>query len=86
VAEQMVGIVTHYYGKIRVAAVELTDADLHVGETIHVLGRSTDFTQVIHSMQIEHALVETAPRGASVGIKVIEPAREHDRVFRVGTD
>jgi putative protease len=82
----MVGVVTHYYGKISVAAVELTDADLRVGETIHVLGRSTDFTQAIHSLQIEHAPVETAPRGASVGIKLIEPARERDRVFKVAAD
>ncbi len=58
----------------------------NVGETIHVLGRSTNFTQAVHSMQIEHAPVVTAPRGASVGIKLIEEAREHDRVFKVGTD
>jgi len=82
-SEQQLGVVSHYFGKISVAAVELTDADLHVGETIHVLGRSTDFTQTVRSMQIEHKPVETAPRGASVGIKVIEPVRVHDRVYRV---
>jgi putative protease len=86
VAEQKVGVVTHYFGRLSVAAVELTDGELHVGDTIHVKGHTSDFTQTVDSMQLEHDEVESAAVGESVGIKVVEHAREHDEVFKVTSD
>jgi putative protease len=86
VAEQKVGIVTHYFGKLSVAAIELTDGELNVGDTIHVKGHTSDFTQSVDSMQLEHDSVEAAAVGQSVGIKVVEHAREHDEVFKVTPD
>ena len=85
-AEEEIGVVTHYFGKIGVAAIELTGRELGVGDTIHVLGRTSDFTQTVRSMQIEHAQVEHAKKGDSVGIKMIEYTREHDEVFKVIPD
>ena len=35
-AEQLIGVVTHYFGKIKVAALELTAGELSVGDTIHI--------------------------------------------------
>ncbi len=84
--EKKVGIVTHYFGKIGVAAIEITEGELHVGDTIHVKGHSTDFTQPIDSMQVEHEAVQIARRGDSVGLKVAGHAREHDEVFKVTAD
>jgi putative protease len=82
-AEQLVGKVTHYFGKAHVAAIEITEGELHVGDTIHVVGHTSDFTQKIDSMQIEHAPVEVAKVGDAIGVRVAEHAREHDQVFRV---
>ena len=82
-AEEKIGVVTHYFGNIGVAAIKLTDGALSVGDTIHVKGHTSDFTQEIGSMQIEHEEVPTAKKGADIGIKVIEHAREHDEVFKV---
>jgi translation initiation factor IF-2 len=81
--EQKVGIIVKYFAKPNVAAIELTDGSLKVGDTIRIHGHSTDFQQTIDSMQVEHASVTTAEKGASIGIKVKERVREHDVVFIV---
>ena len=81
--EVKIGHVSHYFGKIQVAAIELSDGDLSVGETIHIKGHTSDFTQKIDSMQIEKANVESAKKGQSIGIRVSEHARVGDEVFKV---
>ena len=85
-AEQKIGVVRHYFGKIGVAAVEVTDGELSVGDTIHVKGHSSDFTQRVESMQVEHSPVESASAGETVGMKMGERTREHDEVFKVTED
>ena len=85
-SEQLIGTVTHYFGKARVAGIEITAGELHVGDTIHVVGHTSDFTQRIDSMQIERAAVESAGVGDQIGVKVAEHAREHDQVYRVLPD
>jgi translation elongation factor EF-1alpha len=84
--EQLVGTVTHYFGKPHVAIVDVTAGELHVGDTIRVAGAHSDFTQEIGSMELEHAPVDSAKVGDSVGIQVSERAREHDQVYRVTGD
>lgn len=82
-AEVEIGKVTHYFGKIQVAAIEITSGSLAVGDTIHVKGHTSDFTQTIDSMQIEGKNVDRATVGQAIGIKVVEHAREHDTVYKV---
>ncbi len=82
-AEQLIGKVTHYFSKAQVAAIEITDGELHVGDTIRVVGHTSDFTQTIDSMQIEHAAVPVAKVGDQIGVRVVQHAREHDQVYRV---
>ncbi len=85
-SEQLVGKVSHYFSHARVAAIDLTDGELAVGDTIHVRGHSSDFTQRIESMQIEHASVQSAKVGDKIGVQVADHAREHDQVYRVTPD
>ena len=80
--EKEVGRVTHYFTKIGVAIVDLTE-ELKVGDTIHVKGHTSDFTQKVESIQIEHKQVEKAGKGTSIGLKVDEHAREGDVVYKV---
>jgi translation initiation factor IF-2 len=84
--EQKIGRVTHWFGHINVAAIELTEGELAVGDTIHVRGHTTDHTQKVDSMQIEKQTIQTASRGQSVGIKLSTHARPHDEVFKVVPD
>ncbi|HID86249.1 MAG TPA: translation elongation factor-like protein [Anaerolineae bacterium] len=81
-AEKPIGKVSHYFTRIGVAAIELTD-QLAVGDTIHIQGATTDFEQVVESMQIEHEDVEVAEAGQSVGIKVVDRVRAGDTVYKV---
>jgi putative protease len=76
-----VGRITHFFSKINVAVVELK-APLKVGDTIVVKGPTTDFQQVVDSMQIEHQNVQAALVGQSIGLKVVQRARETDVVFK----
>lgn len=80
--EKQVGRVTHYFNKIGVAIVELED-DLKVGDTIRFKGSTTEFEQMVDSLQIEHEQVQEAKKGQAVGLKVKEHTREHDLVYKV---
>jgi putative protease len=80
--EERIGVVDHYYTHLGVVAVVL-EGDLKVGDTIHIKGHTSDFTQKIESIQIEHQNVSEAKKGDNIGIKVKEHAREHDVVYRV---
>lgn len=80
-----VGEVFHYFGKIGVAAIRLTDGALAVGDTIQVQGPSTDLTQRVDTMQIEHASVARAEKGQEVGVHLKDRAREKDLVYKVLT-
>ncbi|MCX8205276.1 MAG: translation elongation factor-like protein [Candidatus Nezhaarchaeota archaeon] len=76
-----VGRVTHFFGKISVAVVELK-APLAVGDRVVIRGPKTDFEQVVESMQIEHKNVARAEPGRSVGLKVAQRVREGDVVYK----
>jgi putative protease len=84
--EEKVGYVSNYFGKISVAAIELTDGTLAVGDSILILGHTTEFETTVSSMQIEHKQVSEAKKGDSVGVKVPEKAREGDKVIKIVAD
>jgi putative protease len=75
------GRITHFFSKISVAVIELK-APLKVGDTIVVKGPTTDFEQVVDSMQIEHENVQKAEAGQSIGLRVVERVRETDVVYK----
>ena len=77
-----VGQISHYYDKIKVAVLDLSD-DLNAGDTIRISGHGTEFTQQVQSMQMEHQDVPNAKKGQSVGLLVDQPVKEGDEVFRV---
>jgi translation initiation factor IF-2 len=81
--EEKIGLVIKYFSKPEVAAIELTDGALSLGDKIHIKGHTTDFEQEVDSMQIENSSVDHADVGSSVGIKVGEKVRSHDVVYRI---
>ena len=80
--EMQVGKVTHYFTKIGVAVIDITDGSIKVGDEIHIKGHTTDFKQKVHSMQIEQDKIEMAEPGQSIGVKVGEPVRANDLVYK----
>lgn len=77
-----IGVITHYFGHLNVAAIKLTGS-LAVGDTLRIKGHTTDMTVAVDSIQIEHKSVQQAAQGDNVGIKVPDHAREHDKVYKV---
>ncbi|MBI4824762.1 MAG: hypothetical protein HY805_11140 [Nitrospirae bacterium] len=80
--EQRIGVISHYYSKLFVGAIVL-EGELKIGDTIHIKGHTTDFTQKVESIQIEHDNVTHAKKGDDIAIKVKDHVREHDVVYRV---
>lgn len=79
--EEAVGTITHYYSHLGVAVVQINKGTLKTGDTIHIKGHTTDFTQQVESMELEHQHVDQATAGQSVGLRVKDHAREHDIVY-----
>ncbi len=76
-----IGTITHFFPNISVAVVEL-NATMKVGDKIKIAGHGKEFTQTVKSMQIEHEQVKTAKKGQSIGMKVDEPVKEKDLVYK----
>jgi len=81
--EVQVGTVTIFFAKPSVVAVDITAGTLSVGDTIRIRGATTNFEQKIESMEIDRKPIQSATVGQSVGIKVKERARPHDKVFKL---
>ncbi|MFH1656802.1 MAG: hypothetical protein ABH956_03505 [Candidatus Nealsonbacteria bacterium] len=81
--EKLIGKITHYYSKIKVAVIKLSDS-LSVGDTIHIIGgEDTDFKQPIKSMENEHKKIKKGKKGNFVGLKVKNKVREDYKVYKV---
>jgi len=80
---QEVGRVSHFFGHINVAIIEVTDT-ISVGDKIAIKGPTTDIAQTVDSMEIEHAKVKQATAGQSIGMKVKGNARASDIVYKTG--
>ncbi len=81
-ADTKVGIITHYFDKIGVAVLALSDT-LKVGETIKISGRGEEFTMSVDSMQVNHQPIQEAKKGQEVGMKVTQATKEGDEVYKV---
>ncbi len=79
-ARHKVGDVTHYYTNLEVGTILLTD-NLLVGDTIIISGQTTDFSQKVKSMQLDHQAVEEAEAGQEIGLEVEQKVRAGDEVF-----
>lgn len=81
--EKRIGKVTHYFDKIKVVAIKLSD-NLSVGDTIRIVGgENTDFKQKIVSMEFMGEKLKKAKKGKEVGIRVKDRAREGYKVFKI---
>lgn len=80
--ETQIGQITHYYSRIGVAVLVLT-GELTIGETIHILGHTTDVHQQVTSMEIEHNQVQSVGPGMEVALKVTVPVRRGDFIYKV---
>lgn len=80
--KKLIGKVTHFFSKINVAGIQLSDT-LKVGEKISIVGATTNFEENIDSMQIDNKSVVEAKAGDLIGIKVKDKTRVGDDVYLI---
>ena len=82
VTEKLAGEVTNFFSRISVAGIDLS-APVKVGDNLHFKGATTDFTEIVESMQIDRNQVTEAKAGDAIGIKVKMEVRKGDKVYLV---
>ncbi len=78
-----IGDIDHYFTHLSVGILEVRGVPVQVGDKIRIKGATTDFVQTVQSMQLDHQPVQRADKGKSVGLKVEQHVREHDKVYRL---
>jgi U32 family peptidase len=79
--QKQIGEIIHYFNKIKVAVIKLSDK-LEIGQEIRIIGGENDFNQEIKSMEIDQKKIKKAKKGDSVGVKVKEKVRQGYKVFK----
>jgi putative protease len=85
-AEKKIGEVVKFFSKPSVAAVKIIEGELNIGDSIKFSGHTTDFIDVIDSMEVDNKSVPKAVAGDFIGVKVSDRVRPGDEVFKVISD
>jgi len=80
--ENLIGEVTHYYSGAHVAIIRFFKP-VAIGAKVRFKGATTDFEEVISSMEFNHKKITEVKAGEEVGVEVLEKVREGDKVFLV---
>jgi len=78
----LLGKVRHYFAKARVMTLVI-EAPLAVGDTIRVKGHTTDLTQRVERIELEHEGVPSVSAGEEVALSVADRVREGDAVYKL---
>jgi translation initiation factor IF-2 len=77
-----VGVITHYFDRIKVSVVKLTQGTVLIGDKLTIVGNKTKFIQKVWSMQIESEDVKVAKKGQLIGLKVDKIVAVGDKVYK----
>jgi len=82
--EKVIGLVTHYFPKVRAAVIRLANGGCRLGDELRFEGRGASFTMTVRSLQINRIPIEEARRGEEVGLEVPTEVFQGDKVYRLG--
>ncbi|MCR4275001.1 MAG: hypothetical protein NUW02_03060 [Candidatus Campbellbacteria bacterium] len=80
--EKQIGTVSHWFDKINVAVIKLTEP-LAVGDTIKIKHGNEEFEETVSSLQVDHEDVEKTKKGDEAAVKLSQKAKEHSLVYKV---
>jgi len=83
VSLEKIGVVTHYFQHVKAAAVKLLKDGLKAGDSIYIKGHTTDFKEVVKSIQLDRVPIQEGKKGQEIGLLVKSRARQGDSVYRV---
>ncbi len=76
------GVITHYFDRIKVCVVKLTQGTVLIGDKLTIAGPKTKYVQKVWSMQIESEDVKVAKKGQLIGLKVDKLVAVGDKVYK----
>ena len=77
-----VGEITHYFERIKVCVVKITQGTILIGDRVTIASAKSSFVQKIWSMQIESVDVKVAKKGQLIGLKVDKAVTVGDIVYK----
>jgi putative protease len=81
--QQLLGRVTHYFPKAQAAIIKITKGSLSLGDLLYIKGYTTDFQQVVSSIQINGRPVRKGLKGQEIGVLVRSRVRDGDLVYKI---
>jgi len=82
-ALEKIGAVTHYFPKVKAAAVKIMKNSLRIGDHVYVKGHTTDFKQGVTSLQLDRVPIEEGKKGKEIGMLVKSRVRIGDSVYKL---
>ncbi|MBI4335117.1 MAG: translation elongation factor-like protein [Candidatus Omnitrophica bacterium] len=73
---------SHFFPHVSAGVIKLSD-NLKVGDMIQIKGHTTDFKQLVESMQLDHAPVTEGRKADEIGLKVKDRVRIGDIVYKL---
>jgi len=80
---EKIGEVTHYFPHVNAAAVKLLKSGLKVGDSVYIKGHTTDFKEIVNSIQLDHAAIPEGKKGQEIGLLVKSRVRQGDKVYKI---
>jgi putative protease len=80
--EKEIGKITHWYDKISVAVIKLTNV-LKRGDRIKIKKGAEEIEELVNSLQIDRTDVEKGKKGDEVAVKLSKKAKEGSIVYKV---
>jgi translation initiation factor IF-2 len=77
-----VGEITHFFDRINVCVVKITQGTVLIGDKLTIAGPKTKYVQKVWSMQVESIDVKVAKKGQLIGLKVDKPVVVGDIVYK----
>ena len=82
-ALEKIGEVTHYFPKVKAAAILILKDSIKLGDEIYIKGHTTDFKEKVNSVQLDHVPIQEGKKGQEIGLLVKSRVRIGDSVYRL---
>lgn len=79
---EFIGEISHYFGHCKAGVIKL-EASISSGDTIRIIGHTTDFKQKIASLQMDNKPIDSATKGQEAGFLAKKRVRSGDKVYKV---
>ena len=80
---EKIGEITHYFPHVNAAAMKILKNTVKEGDQVYIKGHTTDFKEIIQSMQLDHQIIHEGKKGQEIGLLVKSRVRIGDSVYRI---